>query len=82
MTTENFSRVRPVTENEEIPPIIDTSTTSCYMYKVSMIVQVIAPNRDLADLKLDQEGGYVSNRNVEFVRSIVLYQKEEEESDE
>jgi hypothetical protein len=51
------------------------------MYKVTMVVQVIAPNRELADAKLDQDGGYVSKRDVEFVRSVVLYNHNEEEEE-
>lgn len=70
--------------------IIDTSESSAFMYKVTMIVQVIAPNKDLADMKLDQDGGYVSKRDVEFVSSVLLYKDEkkvskvskEEEEDE
>lgn len=69
-----------MTNNTEKPPIIDTSESSCYMYKISMVVQVIAPNREIANLKLDQDGGYVSKRDVEFVRSIVLYKHEEDET--
>lgn len=57
---------------------MDTSESSCYMYKISMVVQIIAPNREIANLKLEQEGGYVSKRDVEFVRSIVLYKHEED----
>ena len=58
--------------------LFDTTDSSCYMYRVSMVVQVIAPSRELADMKLDQDGGYVSKRDVEFVRSIVLYKSEED----
>lgn len=71
-----------MTENTEKPPIVDTSESSCYMYKISMVVQVIAPNREIANLKLDQDGGYVSKRDVEFVRSIVLYKHEEDIANE
>jgi hypothetical protein len=71
--------------------ILDTSESSAFMYKVTMVVQVIAPNKELADMKLDQDGGYVSKRDVEFVSSVLLYKdekkvskvsKEEEEDDE
>jgi hypothetical protein len=52
--------------------------TSCYTYEVTMLVQVLAPTKEIADAKLDQDGGYVSKRTVEFVRSVVLYANEEE----
>jgi hypothetical protein len=47
--------------------------TSCYTYEVTMLVQVLAPTKEVADAKLDQDGGYVSKRSVEFVRSVVLH---------
>ena len=58
--------------------IMDLSETACYTYEVTMIVQVIAPNKEIADAKLEQEGGYVSDRKVEFVRSLVVHQKQED----
>lgn len=48
--------------------------TSCYTYEVTMIVQVLAPTKELADAKLDQDGGYVSKRTVIFKDSTILYQ--------
>jgi hypothetical protein len=48
--------------------------TSCYTYEVTMVVQVLAPNRELADAKLEQDGGYVSKRTVVFKDSTLLYQ--------
>ena len=47
--------------------------TSCYTYEVTMVVQVLAPNKELADAKLDQDGGYVSKRDVVFKDSTLLY---------
>ena len=47
--------------------------TSCYTYKVTMLVQVLAPNKELADAKLNQDGGYVSKRDVDFQFSTLLY---------
>lgn len=69
-----------MTESTGKAPIIDTSQSSAYMYKVTMVVQVIAPNRQIADAKLDQDGGYVSRRDVEFIRSVILYQHEENDA--
>lgn len=67
------------TEDQLTLEPIDTSITNNYMFTVSMVVQVIAPSKELARLKLDQEGGYVSKRTIEFVRSIELYKDEPEE---
>ena len=47
--------------------------TSCYTYEVTMLVQVLAPNKEFADAKLNQDGGYVSKRDVEFKFSTLLY---------
>ena len=59
---------------EKEPSITDMyRDTSCYTYKVTMLVQVLAPAREIADEKLNQEGGYVSKRVVEFVSSTLLY---------
>ncbi len=53
--------------------------TSCYTYQVTLLVQVLAPNKELADAKLNQDGGYVSKRDVVFVDSTVLYKKDSED---
>lgn len=71
-----------MTEKEEFTSVVDLSESSCYMYRVTMVVQVIAPNKQIADAKLDQDGGYVSKRDVQFVRSVVLYKAEEDEDPE
>ena len=57
--------------------VMDTSESYCYTYKVTMIVQVIAPNKQISELKLDKDGGYVSKRTVEFVDSVFLYKDDE-----
>jgi hypothetical protein len=56
--------------------------TSCYTYEVTMLIQVLAPSKEIADAKLDQDGGYISKRDVEFKHSVLLYKdgiKEEKE---
>ena len=59
--------------------------TSCYTYEVTMLVQVIAPTKEIADEKLDRDGGYVSKRDVSYKHSILLYKDglkiEEEQKD-
>jgi hypothetical protein len=47
--------------------------TSCYTYEVTMLVQVLAPTKEIADEKLDKDGGYVSKRDVVFKNSTLLY---------
>jgi hypothetical protein len=59
------------TKEQDIMDLL--SETNCYTYEVKMIVQVIAPNREIADSKLDQDGGYVSKRDVEFIDSTSIY---------
>jgi hypothetical protein len=47
--------------------------TSCYSYEVTMLIQVLAPSKEIADAKLDQDGGYISKRDVAFKFSTLLY---------
>lgn len=47
--------------------------TSCYSYEVTMLVQVLAPTKEVADAKLDQDGGYISKRDVKFKFSTLLH---------
>lgn len=51
----------------------ETSSTSCFTYEVTMIVQVLAESREDADGKLDREGGYVSRRDVVLKDVAYLY---------
>jgi hypothetical protein len=67
-----------MTENQE-KDIMDMSETYVYTYEVTMVVQIIAPNKDIADAKLDKDGGYVSKRDVKFVDSVFLYKDTKEE---
>jgi hypothetical protein len=53
--------------------------TSCFTYEVTMLVQILAKDKEEADLKLDKEGGYVSKREVSFKDMIALYSGEKEE---
>jgi hypothetical protein len=61
--------------------LMDTSESYCYTYEVTMIVQVLASNKEIADAKLNQDGGYVSKRTVKVLDSVLVY-KEEEEKEE
>lgn len=51
----------------------DYKDTSCYTYEVTMLVQILAPDRSVADAKLNQDGGYISKRDVVFKCSTLLY---------
>jgi hypothetical protein len=63
-----------MTNNTESTDLKDMyKDTSCYTYEVTMLVQVLAPSKDIADAKLNQDGGYVSKRDVEFKHSTLLY---------
>jgi hypothetical protein len=63
-----------MTENTEPTSLKDMyKDTSCYTYEVTMLVQILAPSKEIADAKLDQDGGYVSKRDVEFKYSTLLH---------
>ena len=51
----------------------DSLDTSCYTYEVTVLVQVLASTREIADEKIDRDGGYVSKRDVVFKNSTLLY---------
>jgi hypothetical protein len=58
----------------------DTSeATSCFSYKVEMVVQILAKDEKTAKEQLDKSGGYVSSRNVTLVDSVTLYTEAKEE---
>ncbi len=63
-----------MTENNEQTDLENMyKDTFSYTYKVTMLVQVLAPSREVADAKLDKDGGYVSKRDVDFQYSTLLY---------
>ena len=53
--------------------IIQRKETACFTYEISMIVQVLAPTREEADERLEQEGGFVSMRTVTFKDFVPIY---------
>jgi len=57
----------------------ENSTASVFTYEVVMTIQVIAPDREAADSKLDTEGGYVSNRVTNFSHETELQSSKKEE---
>ena len=53
--------------------------TTIYSYQVSMLVHVVADTPDEARKKLDDQGGIMTQRDVELVHSAVLYGEKESE---
>lgn len=59
---------------------IKNEPISCFTYEVTMLVHIYAKNREEADTKLDNEGGFVSRRDVELKDLVNLYSGDEESS--
>jgi len=51
----------------------DIENTTCYTYKVEMIVQILAADEVTARAQLDDKGGYVTSRKVTFMDSVQVY---------
>jgi len=51
----------------------DSENTSCFTYKVEMIVQILAADEVTARAQLDDKGGYVTSRKVSFMDSVQVY---------
>lgn len=52
-------------------------SSSCFTYKVEMIVQVLAENETAAREFLDKTGGYVASRNVSLLDSVTVYESKD-----
>jgi len=48
-------------------------TTSCYTYKVEMVIQILAEDEPTASEQLEKNGGYVTSRKVVLMDSVPLY---------
>jgi hypothetical protein len=46
-----------------------------------MVVQIMAPNEEIAREKLDRDGGYVSKRVVELTDTVLVYTDKDEEKE-
>ena len=55
--------------------------TNCYTYKVEMTVQVFAENLDQANDRLEQNGGYVSSREVVLLNTNTVYEGKDTDED-
>jgi len=51
----------------------ENENTSCFTYKVEMIIQILAEDEATARLQLDEKGGYVTSRQVTFMDSVQVY---------
>lgn len=51
----------------------DSENTSCFTYKVEMIVQILAGDEVTARNQLDEKGGYITSRKVTFMDSVQVY---------
>jgi hypothetical protein len=51
----------------------ENEKTSCFTYKVEMVVQILSKDEVTAREQLDKNGGYVSNRVVKLMDSIPLF---------
>ena len=47
--------------------------TSCFTYKVEMIIQVLAEDEIKASEQLESSGGYVTSRSVVLMDSVPLF---------
>ena len=47
--------------------------TSCFTYKVEMIVQILAEDEVKASEQLEKSGGYVTSRSVILMDSVPLF---------
>jgi hypothetical protein len=52
--------------------------TSCFTYKVEMIIQILAADEITARGQLDEKGGIVTKRDVKLLNTAVLYGEEKE----
>jgi len=51
----------------------ENENTSCYTYKVEMIIQILSDNETTARAQLDEKGGYITSRKVTFMDSVQVY---------
>jgi hypothetical protein len=54
----------------------EVENTTCYTYKVEMLVQVLAKDEPTALEQLEKSGGYVTDRSVNLMDSVALYNGE------
>ena len=52
--------------------------TQVFSYKVTMVIHIIADDKETAKTQLDEKGGIVTKREVELLNATVLYGEEKE----
>ena len=55
---------------------VQNTQKSVFTYEVNMIVSVFAEDEEKARTSLDENGGFVSHRNVELKDAVELYKPE------
>jgi len=50
----------------------DRTPSKAFTFSVNMIIEIIAQNPDEARAKLDDRGGYITERNVEILATTEL----------
>jgi hypothetical protein len=51
----------------------EVENTTCYTYKVEMLIQILAKDEPTALDQLEKSGGYVTDREVTLMDSVGLY---------
>jgi hypothetical protein len=55
--------------------------TNCYTYRVDMVIQVIAENLPQANERLEQNGGYISSREVTLLDTNTVFEGKSTDED-
>jgi hypothetical protein len=69
-------------EDEFINKVVEASEKtpkSMYTYAVNMIVSVFAEDEEKARATLNENGGFVSHRNVELKDAVQIYNPEDKD---
>lgn len=53
--------------------------THAYTYEIKMVVQILAEDEKSARERLDNQGGYVTSREVKLKDSVALFNGKEKE---
>ena len=54
----------------------EVENTTCYTYKVEMLIQILAKDEPTAMDQLEKSGGYVTDRQVTLMDSVSLFNGE------
>ena len=54
----------------------EVENTTCYTYKVEMLIQILAKDEPTALDQLEKSGGYVTDRQVTLMDSVSLFKGE------